>query len=190
MERWDELSELQGVRFRQGRSGPAGHRKSRGGTGRKTRNAGESLTGLTVGGGLDSREVGASSLSAWGYVYQLGAQTITVGSNVTYSNNGPLNGINHEPEDSTIEVVMAGTYNIVFAIYTNQNNPQDWAVVINGRPQSRFNSAGQSLTAATTLTLEAMDRVTIRNVNTVPDPATLREGDFITAFVMIYKVDD
>lgn len=192
MQIWDELQDLRGVRYRLGRTGSSGNRKLKGGGGvKKTRNtSGESLAGLNPGEALNSMEANASSLGAWGYIYQIGAQTIAVGSNVTYSNNGPLNGINHTPDDSTIEVTMGGTYNIVFSIYTNQNNPQDWAVVVNGLPKSRFTSAGQTMNAATTITLEAMDRVTIRNVDTIPDPATLRTGDVTTAYVMIYKVDD
>ncbi len=191
MEIWDEIPGMRGVCYRQGQTRPAGHRKLKGGTGaKKTKNTTRaSLTGLIPEDALNSLEITASSLSAWGYVYQIDTQTIAVGANVTFNNNGPLNGINHTPGTATIEVTLGGTYNIVFSIYTTQNNPQGWAVVVNGIPQSEFSSAGQTMMAATTLTLDAMDRVTIRNANTIPDPATLRTGDVITAYVMIYKVD-
>lgn len=187
MEIWDISAGAQGVRFRQGRSKPAGHRKPKAGTSNKSINtSGAPLAGLTPSDALD---LNTSSLGAWGYVYQVGPQTVAVGSNVTFTDNGPLNGIVHMPGGPTIEVSMDGVYNIEFAVYTSQNNPQDWAVVINGVSRSRFNSAGQTLVAATILNLNALDRVTIRNVNTIPDPATLREGDVISAYVLIYKVD-
>ncbi len=192
MEKWDIFAGSQGVRYRLGRSGPAGHKRQKAGTGtKKTKNTtGESLDRLPPRDELNALDLNTSSLSAFGYVFQIDTQNIAVGSNVTFSDNGPLNGINHTPGSPTIEVTLDGIYNIVFSIYTTQNNPQDWAVVINGLPQSRFTSAGQTITAAATLDLNAQDRVTIRNVNTIPDPATLREGDFITAYVMIYKVDN
>jgi cysteine synthase A len=147
------------------------------------------LAGITPSESLEAPYLNTSSLGAWGYVYQLGSQTVAVGSNVTFTDNGPLNGIVHMPGGPTIEVTMDGVYKIEFAVYTSQNNPQDWAVVINGVARARFNSAGQTLVAATILNLNAQDRVTIRNVNTIPDPARLREGDVISAYVLIYKLD-
>lgn len=139
--------------------------------------------------GLEAPGSVGASLEAWGYVYQIGTQTVSVGANVNFSNNGPLNGITHTPGTATVTVSAAGTYNISFSIYTSQNNPQDWAVVINGIVQSRFNSAGQTIAGETSLTLSAGDRVTIRNVATLPDPATLRSGDYTTAYLLIYKLD-
>lgn len=173
------------VRYRQTRSGPNSSQGSRvaprAGKIKKGRAAAVSLPVL--------QDLPAASLAAWGYVYQIGTETVARGANLTFSNNGPLNGINHNIDSATIEVTQAGTYNITFSVYTTQNNPQDWAVVINGTVRSEFNSAGQTITGTTSLTLNAADRVTIRNVNTLPDPATLRIGNFTTAYVLIYKVD-
>jgi hypothetical protein len=78
---------------------------------------------------------------------------------------------------------------MTFSVYTANNNPQDWAVVVNGTIRSEFTSAGQTITAATSLVLAAGDNVTIRNVNTLPNPATLRSGDVTTAYLLIYKTD-
>lgn len=142
-----------------------------------------------IANGFGPQSQTGASLAAWGYVFQVGAQSVAVGANINFSNNGPLNGVNHTPGDSAIIVAAAGTYNISLGIYTAQNNPQDWAVVINGTERSRFNAAGQSITSSTSLTLTANDRVTIRNAGTSPDPATLREGETTTAYVLIYKVD-
>ena len=151
-------------------------------------NPAASLTGMNNA----SKEVGQpnlSSLDAWGYVFHVSSQSIAVGAPLNFSNNGPLMGINHEPGTSNIQVAAAGTYSISFGIYTAQNNPQDWAVVVNGMVRSRFNSAGQTIHGTTLLTLNANDGVTIRNVNTLPSPATLRQGPFTTAYVLIMKVD-
>ncbi len=132
----------------------------------------------------------AQGLAAFGYVFQVGTETVAVGAPVTFSNNGPLKGINHSPGASSIGITLKGTYNLTFSIYTAQNNPQDWAVVVNGIIIAEFNSAGQSITATTSLELNARDIVTILNVSTAPDPATLRAGDFFTtAYVSLYKVD-
>lgn len=130
-----------------------------------------------------------SSLDAWGYVFHINTQQIATGAPVNFSNNGPLTGIVHQPGGSNIEVAASGIYNITFGIYTAQNNPQDWAVVVNGQVRSRFNSAGQTIQGSTLLALNANDGVTIRNVNTLPSPATLRSGPFTTAYVLILKVD-
>jgi hypothetical protein len=122
-------------------------------------------------------------------VFQIGAETIAVGSPVTFSNNGPLSGITHTAGASGIGITLSGTYNLTFSVYTTQNNPQDWAVVVNGTVRSEFSSAGQTMTGTTSLVLNAGDNVTIRNVATVPNPATLRSTNTTTAYVLIYKTN-
>jgi hypothetical protein len=171
------------VRYRQGRTGPNRTRrlKASAGNGKIRKDHNESPTVL--------QGMPTASLTAFGYVFQINTQTVAVGANVRFSNNGPLNSINHTPGTAGIEVTLDGIYNITFSVYTTQNNPQDWAVVVNGVVRSEFSSAGQSITGSTSLNLKALDNVTIRNVNTIPDPATLRVGNFITAYVLIYKVD-
>lgn len=141
-----------------------------------------------MGAGSQQRSIG-KSLAAWGYVYQISTQTVAVGDSINFSSNGPLFGITHTPGDTHIEVSSAGIYNLTFAVYTNRNNPQVWSVVVNSGVRQMFNASGQTFTGTTTLTLNANDRVTIRNSGTIPDPAVLRTGDFTTAYVLIYKVD-
>ncbi|ABI69288.1 hypothetical protein [Syntrophomonas wolfei] len=171
------------VRYRQVRTGPKSPRGPKTTAGARTIKKGRSEN-LPV-----LQDLPSESVASWGYVFQLNTQNVAVGSNITFSNNGPLNGINHTPGTAGIRVTLDGTYNITFSVYTTQNNPQHWGVVVNGVVKSDFNSAGQSLTASTTLTLSALDNVTIRNINTIPDPATLRIGNFTTAYVLLYKVD-
>lgn len=179
---YDGLNGVECVRYRQGRTGPNRSRRPRTGTGAgRTRQV--SMGDATV---LEKLPAAAA---AFGYVFQLNTQTIAVGANITFSNNGPLNGINHIPGTAGIQVTLDGTFNITFSVYTTLNNPQHWGVVVNGTLRSDFTSAGQSINASTSLTLKASDNVTIRNVNTIPDPATLRVGNVTTAYVLIYKVD-
>lgn len=177
------------VRYRTGRSRPPGNRAVRSSGARSSASRSTANPGVLMASGIDAPGPIGASLEAWGYVYQMNTQTVPVGANVNFSNNGPLNGITHTPGTATVTVTAAGTYNLTFSIYTTQNNPQDWAVVVNGTARQRFNSAGQTITGTTALTLEAGDRVTIRNVATSPDPATLRTGDFTTAYMLIYKVN-
>lgn len=177
------------VRYRRGRTRSAGHRRGGGSAAaRKSRIQPVEIPIPTIDEFHAMRQNNAA-LAAWGYVFQINTQSVVVGANVNFSNNGPLNGITHNPGTSRIQVTLAGTYNITFSVYTAQNNPQDWAIAVNGTNRARFNSAGQTITGTASLELEANDTVTIRNVNTSPDPAMLRTGDFTTAYVLIYKVD-
>jgi len=134
---------------------------------------------------------GANGLAAFGYVFdnETPAQSIAVGSDVLYSNNGPLQLVSHIPGTSSIVVNLAGIYNIDFGIYTNANNPQVWGIAVNNVVQQVFNNAGQTLVASATLSLALNDSITIRNVNTLPNPAVLRAG-FNTAWVKIEKVNN
>ena len=189
MDFFNALYGFQSVRYRTGRSRTAGQvRRGAGGSNSSKNHTGNILVKQT-GTDQNAAAPAKASLAAWGYVFQINTQTVAVGANVTFSNNGPLNNINHTPGSAGIDVTLGGTYNITLGVYTTQNNPQDWGVVVNGVVRSRFNSAGQSITGTTSLALNAQDRVTIRNVNTIPDPATLRTGDFTTAYVLLYKVD-
>lgn len=183
MNMFDELNGFECVRYRQGRTGLNRSRgvKTGSGNGRVKRVSTEDATVL--------QKLPAANLAAFGYIFQVNTQTIATGANITFSNNGPLNAINHIPGTPGIQVTLDGTYNITFSVYTTLNNPQHWGVVVNGTLRSDFTSAGQSINASTSLTLKASDNITIRNVNTIPDPATLRVGNVTTAYVLIYKVD-
>lgn len=177
------------VRYRHVRARVTKHRKGTGAS--RAQKASDQPVDMPVSTVDQFNALGQNNagLAAWGYVYHLSTQTVAVGESLNFSNNGPLNGINHPSGGDRIQVAEAGTYNITFSVYTAQNNPQDWGVAVNGTVRSRFNSAGQTITGTTSLTLNANDTVTILNVDTSPDPATLRTGDFTTAYVLIYKVD-
>jgi len=184
----DDTFSHPGARFRIGHSRAPARKGVRSSGARSSGSIG-ATTDILPAGELPAESRIGASLAAWGYVFQINTQSVPVGANVNFSNNGPLNGISHTPGTATVTVEAAGTYNLTFSVYTTQNNPQDWAVVVNGVTSQRFNSAGQTITGTTSLVLNAGDRVTIRNVATSPDPATLRTGDFTTAYMLIYKVD-
>ena len=140
-------------------------------------------TGPSGGGG------GGAGLRAFGNVFQIGTESVPVGSDVTFGSNGPLFNMTHTLGTAPIVIGITGTYNIAFTINTSNNNPQDWAIFVNGVNRAEFNAAGQSITGLTALVLNAGEAVTIRNVATVPDPAVLRTSNTISASVIIYKVD-
>jgi len=152
------------------------------------------LTTLAVLGVIGAlavlRSRGATGLTAFGYVFdnRTPAQSIAVGSDVLFNSNGPLQLVTHTLGTSSIVVTLAGIYNIEFAIYTVGNTTQQWGIAVNGVVQSVFQASGETLNASAKLSLNASDIVSIRNVATVPNPASLRPG-VISAWVQIDKVN-
>jgi hypothetical protein len=149
-----------------------------------TLNAGDIISLRNVGTLPDPANTRLNGLSTWmvlrdfsgahGYAYQINGENIQVGTDVTYSNDGPLQGVAHTPGTAQLAVTDAGTYDITFGINSNANNPQLWGVAVNGAVVQTFGAAGQNIFGGTELTLAAGDVVTIRNVGTVPNPAVLR----------------
>ncbi|MEQ8176430.1 MAG: hypothetical protein ABRQ26_15370 [Syntrophomonadaceae bacterium] len=124
-------------------------------------------------------------LVAAGYIYQKNTETIPVGANLKFSDNGRLEGISHTPGTAVIEVGNEGVYGITFSIYTT-NVYQDWAVDVNGVEQARFSYGGPVMSDYAQLDLKAHDKITIRNAGTEPDPAELVSGNWVTAYMLIY----
>ena len=130
-------------------------------------------------------------LVAFGYVFdnETPNQVIPIGADVLFSNNnGPLFNIGHTPGTSQIIIFLAGNYNINFAIYTSGNNPQEWGITVDGVIEQEFSASGQVMSLGATLTLSAGSIVTIRNLGTLPNPASLRAG-YNSAWVQINKID-
>lgn len=130
----------------------------------------------------------AIDLAAFGYVFNntTSSQSIAVGSNVLFNSNGPLKHIMHTPGTDSILINHAGIHNIAFSIYTWANNFQVWGVAVNGVVLSHFEADGRNITSSISLSLNANDIITIRNVDTIPNLALLRTG-VISAYVLIYK---
>jgi len=149
------------------------------------------ITGASGATGGGTGATGVVGLAAFGCVFDFqatNAQSVPVTEDVLSNSNGPLHEISHTADTSDIGVNLAGVYKIDFAVYTMANNPQQWGVAVNGVVQSTFQAAGQGMVADATLSHNAGDIVTIRNVATVPNPATLRTGA-TGAGVQIDKVD-
>jgi hypothetical protein len=134
-------------------------------------------------------------LAAFGYVFQVNTETVPQGSDITFSNNGFLNGITHATGTAQIGITISGIYNISFGIYTSNNNPQDWEFFVNGAAppittiaNSEFNNSGQTLNGVIQLALNAGDFITLRNIATLPNPAILRTTNTISAYVSIYWI--
>ena len=100
-----------------------------------------------------------------------------------------MNGVSNISGNAPVVISNAGTYKLTFGINTTGNNPQNWGVAVNGTVVQNLGCAGQTLFGATELTLAAGDQVTIRNMGTVPDPATVRIGDGNSAWLQIAQVD-
>lgn len=171
-----------------GATGSTGALGTTGVTGNTGATGSTGATGAGITGSTGA--TGANGLAAFGYVFdnETPSQTIPLGSDLLFSNNGPLFNVGHTPGTSNIVVNRPGNYDIIFAVNTNANNPQNWGIRVNGIVVQNFNNAGQTMVAAATLTLAAGDAITINNVGTVPNPAVLRAG-FNTAWLKIEKID-
>jgi BclA-like protein len=66
----------------------------------------------------------------YGYIYNLGAQTVAIEAPVVFDSNGPLSGFTHIAATSSIGVVSTGTYLIDFSTSGTQVN--QFAVMDNG----------------------------------------------------------
>ncbi|HEX2937300.1 MAG TPA: hypothetical protein VHO66_00065 [Ruminiclostridium sp.] len=129
------------------------------------------------------------SLLAYGRIFQVGTETVPLGTDIKFSDNGPLLNITHDPGTAPIIVGLTGVYNIELVVNTSGNNPEGYSIFVNGASRADFTASGQSITAFASLPLTAGDSVTIHNSATAPDPAVLRTGTAISSSVLIYKVD-
>ena len=166
-----------------GATGPTGPTGPTGSAGMAGATGPTGFTGPTGPAGT-----GGAGLSAFAFIYQIGTATVLVGSDINYSNNGPLLNITHTAGTAPIIVGLNGVYNISFIINTQGNNPEDWAIFVNGVQQLEFSAAGQSITAQASLSLTAGDFITIRNIATTPS-AILRVGNTVSTSVLINKVN-
>jgi len=169
-----------------GPTGPTGATGPTGPTGSAGTAGATGPTGFT--GPTGPAGTGGAGLSAFAFIYQIGTATVLVGSDINYSNNGPLLNITHTAGTAPIIVGLNGVYNISFIINTQGNNPEDWAIFVNGVQQLEFSAAGQSITAQASLSLTAGDFITIRNIATTPS-AILRVGNTVSTSVLINKVN-
>lgn len=125
-----------------------------------------SPAGLVVTTPAGTTIVGAGATgSAYGYIYNLTAETVAVSAPVIFDSSGPLLGITHTPSSDAIGVVNAGTYAITFSV--SGVEPNQFAIAINGTPNAATvygSGAGtQQNTGQAILTLAAGDTITLVN---------------------------
>ena len=133
------------------------------------------VTGVTGATGITGAtgETG-SGISTYGYVYNLatlGAATILGGSNVPFSNNGPLLGITHAAGSTDIAIPTSGRYKITYNMFITAGVGAAIAIAVNGtiRPATNILAliATGEISGTVILTLTAGDVLTLRNNSSV-----------------------
>jgi BclA C-terminal domain/Collagen triple helix repeat (20 copies) len=77
---------------------------------------------------------GTAATVAYGYIYNLAAQTVAIETPVSFDTNGPLSGFTHTPGNAGLVVVSSGTYLVDFSITGDE--PSEFALFDNGDPIS------------------------------------------------------
>jgi hypothetical protein len=133
-------------------------------------------------------------LAADGYVYELATlvdATVVGGTDVPFSNNGPLTGVAHTPGTTTITVSSAGIYEINYGISITAGIGSQIAIAVNGTPNSSTPIsalvATGSLFGVAILTLAAGDVITLRNNSAIGLTLTLAPG--VGSQLTIKKLD-
>ncbi|WP_431603211.1 BclA C-terminal domain-containing protein, partial [Clostridium beijerinckii] len=111
-----------------------------------------------------------AGLAADGYVYEFATvvgATVAAGTDIPFSNNGPLSNITHVPGATTVTVLVAGVYEINYGASITAGIGSQIAIAVNGTvdastPISALVATGQILGSAI-LTLAAGDVITLRN---------------------------
>jgi hypothetical protein len=137
----------------QGLVGPTGAVGNTGATGAIGNTGATGATGTTV---FD-----------FAYIYNLIAQVVPLETDITFDTNGPISaGFTHIAGTASINVVNAGTYNIIFSV--SGVEPNQFSLFVNGAPTSVVTVYGsgagtQQNTGFGTVVLGAGDVVTVRN---------------------------
>lgn len=102
---------------------------------------------------------------SYGHLYNLAAQVVPVEADVSFSNNGVLEGIQHTPGSTTMTVQTAGDYRVSFSV--SGVEPNQFAVFVNGTvvPGGIFGSGAgtQQNRGELIVGLAAGDVLTLRN---------------------------
>jgi len=111
---------------------------------------------------------GLGGILGWGYIYNLGAQTVASEAPLVFDSNGPLLGITHATPSASIGIVSAGTYTITFTV--TSNNPNQFTIFVNGvaNTSTTYGSGAGTQTniGQAILTLGAGDVITLVNHST------------------------
>jgi hypothetical protein len=133
---------------------------------------------------------GTDGVSGYAYVYNVGAESVGPGSNVTFSNNGDMSSqFAHTPGNAGITISSSGLYSVWFSVA----GPGDLAIELNGLPVQGgiygSGSGSQQNSGMAVVNVSAGDTLTIASSGAL----TLQEfagafGIDTSASVMIEKV--
>lgn len=156
---------LPGVQGNAGSPGATGPQGPQGTAGPQGPAGPQGSTGATGATGPAGPAGPANGLSAYGYVFNEGAQVVPTEAEVTFDSNGVLNGIIHATGTSQIQVVNAGDYKVTFS--TSGVEPSQFSLFRNGVPVPGTvygSGAGtQQNLGQVIVTLGAGDVLTVRN---------------------------
>jgi hypothetical protein len=170
-----------------GAPGPTGSIGATGATGSTGATGATGSTGATGASG--------AGLSTYGFVFNGDPQVVPIGADVSFANNGILNGIIHTPGSAQVVIVNAGTYEIGFAIAGVE--PNQFAFFLNGVAVSGavFGSGAgtQQNNGSVIVTATAGDIITLRNFSSAAAVTlqTLTGGTeaSVNASLLIKKLD-
>jgi hypothetical protein len=112
-----------------GLRGPAGASGTAGATG-PTGAAGSTGPAGAVGGSGPAGPTGDAPTVAYAYIYNLDAQVVPVGSDVSFDSNGDLSGFTHSPGTTGLVVASAGEYRVDFSV--SGVEPNQFTLMDNG----------------------------------------------------------
>ncbi len=114
-----------------GATGPPGPSGATGGTGPAGATGVAGATGATGSPGVIGPQ-GPAGQPDYGYIYNLGAQTVPVEGVVLFDSNGPLSGFTHTTGSASITVGSTSTYLVNFSVSGTQLS--QFSLFINGIP--------------------------------------------------------
>jgi len=118
---------------------------------------------------------GTADIASYGYVYELATAadaTVAGGSDVPFSNNGPLNGVTHAAGTTTVTVPITGDYQIDYYVNVTVGIGASIAIAVNGSVNNTTPIAvlatDGGISGSAMLALAAGDVITLRNNSSTP----------------------
>jgi len=117
--------------------------------------------------------------------------TIVGGTDVPFSNNGPLSDIIHSPNSTVVVVLTTGLYEINYGISITAGVGAQIAIAVNGTvdPSTRISAliTTGEITGSAILSLTSGDIITLRNNSAIPLVLSLSPA--VGAQLTIKKLD-
>ena len=144
-----------------GATGATGSRGATGATGPRGATGATGPTGLTGPTGPQ----GAAGQPDYAYVYNTGAETVAIESDIIFSANGPMTGFAHTPGSTGIVVDTTGTYEVSFTVTVVE--PSQFTLMDNGTALTATTYGStvgtQEYTGQAIVDLTAGDVLSLRN---------------------------